>query len=192
TNAVLERKGAPTAFVTTEGFRDILALQRHGRRRIYDLEYQKPKPVVARAASFEVGERILADGSVAMPLDAAAVNQRLVPALKGGAWEAVAICLINAFVTPGHERALRALLAAALPDLHVTLSSDITREFREFERASTTTLSAYVQPVIDTYLVRLRRRLDAAGFRGRLSVMQSNGGRLPAEAHGANCTNATA
>jgi N-methylhydantoinase A len=190
TNAVLERKGFPTAFVTTKGFRDILALQRHGRSRIYDLEYQKPTPVVTRAASFEVAERILADGTIETPLDVAEQTRCLLPALKAGCYQAVAICLLNAFVNPAHERALRDLLADALPDLHVTISSDITREFREFERASTTTLSAYVQPVIDRYIERFRQRLAAAGFRGRFSVMQSNGGRLPAEAMRANAINA--
>jgi N-methylhydantoinase A len=190
TNAVLERKGFPTAFVTTKGFRDILALQRHGRSRIYDLEYQKPTPVVTRAASFEVAERILADGTIEMPLDVAELTRCLLPALKAGCYQAVAICLLNAFVNPAHERALRDHLADALPDLHVTISSDITREFREFERASTTTLSAYVQPVIDRYIERFRQRLAAAGFRGRFSVMQSNGGRLPAQAMRANAINA--
>jgi N-methylhydantoinase A len=190
TNAVLERKGFATAFVTTQGFRDILALQRHGRSRIYDLGYRKPIPVVSRSASFEVVERILSDGTIATPLDAADVRQRLVPALAAGGYAAVAICLLNAFVNPAHERALRVALARELPDLHVTLSSDITREFREFERASTTTLSAYVQPVVDRYLERFRQRLSAAGFRGRFSVMQSNGGRLPAEAMRANAINA--
>ena len=190
TNAVLERKGFPTAFVTTKGFRDILALQRHGRSRIYDLEYQKPTPVVTRAASFEIAERILADGTIETPLDVADVTRRLLPALKAGCYEVVAICLLNAFVNPAHERGLRDILASALPDLHVTISSDITREFREFERASTTTLSAYVQPVIDRYIQRFRQRLAAEQFRGRFSVMQSNGGRLPAEAMRANAINA--
>ena len=190
TNAVLERKGFPTAFVTTKGFRDILALQRHGRSRIYDLEYQKPTPVVTRAASFEIAERILADGTIETPLDVADVTQHLVPALKAGRYEVVAICLLNAFVNPAHERGLRDLLVETLPDLHVTISSDITREFREFERASTTTLSAYVQPVIDRYIQRFRQRLAAEEFRGRFSVMQSNGGRLPAEAMRANAINA--
>ena len=190
TNAVLERKGFPTAFVTTKGFRDILALQRHGRSRIYDLEYHKPQPVVTRSASFEVAERILADGTIETPLDTTDVAQRLVPALGAGGYEAVAICLLNAFVNPVHERTLRDLLAKALPDLHVTISSDITREFREFERASTTTLSAYVQPVIARYIAHFRQRLDTAGFRGRFSVMQSNGGRLPAAAMRANAINA--
>src|SRR5215510_13132022 len=179
TNAVLERKGFPTAFVTTKGFRDILALQRHGRSRIYDLEYQKPTPVVTRAASFEVAERILADGTIETPLDVAEVTQRLVPALEAGHYQVVVICLLNAFVNPAHERALCDLLAKALPDLQVTISSDITREFREFERASTTTLSSYFQPVIDRYIQRFWPRFEAEQFRGRFSVMQWNGGRLP-------------
>jgi N-methylhydantoinase A len=190
TNAVLERKGFPIAFVTTIGFRDILALQRHGRSRIYDLEYQKPVPVVTRAASFEVRERILADGGVLETLDETDARERLVPALRAGGYEAVAICLLNAYVNPWHERRLRDLLGEALAGVHVTISSDITREFREFERASTTTLSAYVQPVIDRYIARFRDRLDEAGFVGRFSVMQSNGGRLPAEAMRTNAINA--
>ena len=190
TNAVLERKGFPTAFVTTKGFRDILAMQRHGRARIYDLEYQKPEPVVLRSASFEVAERVLADGSVNEPLDEADVARRLLPALWVGGYEAVAICLLNAYVNPAHERRLAQLIGTVLPDIHVTISSDITCEFREFERASTTTLSAYVQPVIDRYIARFRERLAGAGFQGRFSVMQSNGGRLPAEAMRANAINA--
>jgi N-methylhydantoinase A len=180
TNAVLERKGHATAFVTTEGFRDILALQRQDRTNIYDLRYRKPVPVVERKDSFEVAERMLADGSVALPLDAAAASERLIPRLREGGYQAVAVCLLNAYVNPAHERQLGDIIARELPDTLVTLSSDITREFREFERASTTTLSAYVQPVIDRYIGRFERRLAEEGFKGRFSIMQSNGGRLPA------------
>jgi N-methylhydantoinase A len=190
TNAVLERKGFPTAFVTTKGFRDILILERHGRHNIYDLEYQKPAPIVARAASFEVSERILADGAILTPLDLDGAERDLVPALAAGGFQAVAICLLNSYVNAEHERALRDLLAAKLPSLHVTISSEITREFREFERASTTTLSAYVQPVIDGYIARFSDRLGREGFKGRFSVMQSNGGRLPASGMRANAINA--
>ncbi len=143
-----------------------------------------------RAGSFEVAERVLADGTVLEPLDGAGVAAELIPALKRGGFEAAAICLLNSYVNPAHEVELRSLLQAALPNLHVTISSDITREFREYERASTTTLSAYVQPVIDRYIQRFRERLAGAGFRGRFSVMQSNGGRLPAEAMRANAINA--
>lgn len=190
TNAVLERKGFSTAFVTTRGFRDILSLQRHGRSNIYDLKYQKPVPVVERSDSFEVDERVLSDGSIHIALDAGEVESRLIPALSQGAYRAVAICLVNAYVNPDHERALRDLIKQRLPELNITLSSDITREFREYERASTTTLSAYVQPVMDHYIARFSAQLKQAGFKGRFSVMQSNGGRLPAEAMRANAVTA--
>lgn len=182
TNAVLERKGFATALITTRGFRDVLALQRHNRTRIYDLEYQKPDPVVSRADSFEVSERVLSDGTVLQPLDEQQVVETLIPALKQGGYEAVGVCLLNSYVNPAHEVALRDLIKAHLPDLHVTLSSEVTREFREYERASTVTVSAYVQPVIDRYIARFEDRLAEEGFSGRFSVMQSNGGRLPAQA----------
>ena len=181
TNAVLERKGGIVAFVTTRGFRDILALQRHNRRQIYDLFYEKPLPVVDRRNSFEVPERTLGDGTILETLDEGAVKAELIPRLRDGNYEAVAVCLLNAFANPLHEERLAALIHDHLPDVLVTLSSAITREFREFERASTTTLSAYVQPVIDRYINRFERRLAENGFTGRFSVMQSNGGRLPAE-----------
>lgn len=182
TNAVLERRGGRIAFVTTEGFRDILLLQRHNRTNIYALEYQKPEPVVARSDSFEVAERLLADGQVLRALDETDVVDRLVPALREGGYEAVAVCLLNAYANPLHEQRLAELLREHLPAVFVTLSSDVTREFREYERASTTTLSAYVQPVIDRYIGRFEKRLQEAGFAGHFSVMQSNGGRLPAAA----------
>lgn len=190
TNAVLERKGFLTAFITTGGFRDILALQRHGRSNIYDLEYRKPEPVVERRDSFEITERLLADGSVLIPLDETQVREALVPALRSGQYQAVAICLVNAYINPAHEHRLREMIAAEIPELHVTISSDITREFREYERASTTALSAYVQPVMDRYLSRFIERLQASDFNGRFSVMQSNGGKLPAEAMKANAITA--
>ncbi len=189
TNAVLERKGFPIAFVTTHGFRDILRLQRHGRSRIYDLEYAKPEPVVTRAACYEVVERVLADGSIELPLDRSSVENTLVPQLEAGGYDAVAICLLNAYVNPVHEEMLVELLSENLPGLHVSLSSRVSREFREYERASTTSLSAYVQPVVDRYISRFVSRLNEGGFRGRFSVMQSNGGRLPAEAMQFNAVN---
>ncbi len=181
TNAVLERKGYPTAFVTTEGFRDILAMQRQSRTNIYDLRYQKPVSVIERKDTFEVPERILADGTVNQPLDEAAVERDLIPALHAGGYQAVAVCLLNGYANPEHERLLGEIIARNVPDILVTLACDITRQFREYERASTTALSAYVQPVIDRYIGRFEAHLADNGFGGRFSVMQSNGGRLPAE-----------
>ncbi|WP_347309966.1 hydantoinase/oxoprolinase family protein [Defluviimonas sp. SAOS-178_SWC] len=181
TNALLERKGAKVAFVVTKGFRDILLLQRHDRLNIYDLRYQRPVPVVERRDCFEVTERIDAAGSVIEPLAIDPAAKGLLPGLKDGGYAAVAICLLSSYANPDHERALQAALSKALPGVFVTCSSDVSREFREFERASTTTLAAYVQPVIDAYLDRLAHKLEDRGFAARFSVMQSNGGRLPVE-----------
>ena len=180
TNAILERKGARIAFVTTQGFRDILFLQRHDRRNIYDLRYAKPLPPVRRRDCFEVTERLDARGNLIVPLDEDAIRDRLIPALATGGYDAVAICLLSAYAAPAHEQRVADLIHAALPQLRIATSHRVAREFREFERASTTALSAYVQPVIDRYLDRFEATLAAAGFRGRFSVMQSNGGRLPA------------
>jgi len=182
TNALLERKGAHLAFITTRGFRDILFLQRHDRRNIYDLRYKRPVPVVKRADCFEVTERIDAHGEVLAPLDLNSVKRDLLPKLKEGKYDAVAICLLSSYVNAAHEEALFALLDEALPDTVVSLSSQVTREFREFERASTVTLAGYVQPVIDRYIARLESSLEDLGVTARLSIMQSNGGRIPASA----------
>ncbi len=190
TNAVLERKGFKTALVTTGGFRDIMLMQRHHRLRIYDLEYEKPRPVVERCDTFEVGERIDAEGNVIIGLDEQAIHQGLLPAIADGGYATVALCLLNAYANPGHERRLAAILRVAFPNIFVAMSHEINREFREFERASTTTLSAYVQPVIDHYLSGFSTRLADAGFVGRFSVMQSNGGRIPAEGMGKNAITA--
>lgn len=182
TNAVLERKGFKIAFLTTAGFRDVLLLQRHGRSRIYDLQYQKPVPVVERADTFEIPERLGARGEVITPLDVEAVRRDVLPQLQQGDYSAIAVCLLNAYVNPAHELALQALLEEALPEIHVTISSDVTREFREYERASTATLSAYVQPIMDRYITRFHAALQEYGFQGNFSVMQSNGGRVASSA----------
>ena len=179
TNAILERKGARVALLITRGFRDLLFLQRHNRTRIYDLFYKKPEPVVARRDIIEIDERISGQGEVVEPLDEVAVAAQLAENLGPGRYESVAICLLNAYAEPKHERQLATLVAKQFPDLTITCSADVTREFREYERTSTTTLAAYVQPVIDGYLRRFESQLVKQNFGGRFSVMQSNGGRLP-------------
>lgn len=190
TNAILERKGAKTAFITTEGFRDILEIQRHDRSNIYDIAYQKPEPVVARQHCYEVRERIDGRGGIVSPLDEAAVEELLVPQLARHGYQSLAICLLNSYENPAHEQRLAELLRQRLPDVQVTCSSDVVREFREYERASTTALAAYVQPVINGYLSRLEAALADRGFGGAFSVMQSNGGRLPAAGMRRNCISA--
>ena len=179
TNAVLERKGVATALVTTRGFRDVLLIQRGGRPRIFDIHYRKPASIVHRKDILEVGERMAADGSVVEPLEAGAMDA--IDAFLGTSdYKAVAICLLNAYANPAHEQELARAIRERHPHVVVACSSEISCEFREFERASTTVLSAYVQPIIDRYLDRMDRRLREQGFKGRLSIMQSNGGRLPA------------
>lgn len=179
TNAVLERSGARIAFVTTKGFRDLLLLQRHNRDRVFDLAYAKPRPIVPRKDCFEVSERVLADGSVATGLDESEIEASLVPALASGGYEAVAICLLNSYANPEHERRLADVVRQRLPHLLVAVSSDVARQFREYERASTTVIAAHVQPVISGYLERFEKHLAEHGFTGTFSLMQSNGGRLP-------------
>jgi len=180
TNAILERKGASVAFVTSRGFRDILFFQRHDRRNIYDLHYKKPAPPLRRKDCFEVTERVDARGDVVLPLDEAEIHRELIPAIAAGGYSAVALCLLSAYVAPGHEMRVKELIEAALPQVRVACSNEVASEFREYERATTTVLSAYVQPVIDGYLARFEATLAKAKFAGGFSVMQSNGGRLPA------------
>lgn len=182
TNAVLERKGGLTAFVTTAGFRDLLLIQRQDRPKVYELVYSKPVPVVERRDVIEISERMLADGSVATPLDAVRTEATLAAALAARPYQGVAVCFLNAYANPMHERAVADLIHKRFPHLYVSCSADISREFREYERASTTALAAYVQPIIDSYIGRFEERLTRAGFTGRFSIMQSNGGRLPAAA----------
>ena len=185
-NAILERKGAPIAFLVTKGFRDLLLLQRHNRRQIYDLFYGKPEPVVSRRDTFEIDERIGPDGTVIKALSETAISETLAGPLARGNYQAVAICLLNGYANPAHERAVAKWVAANFPHLTITCSSDVTREFREYERASTTTIAAYVQPVTNAYIARFADSLSKAGFDGRFSIMQSNGGHLPAEAIASN------
>jgi len=182
TNTVLERKGALTALIVTKGFRDILLLQRQDRPKVYQLVYKKPQAVVERRDTLEVDERMLATGAVARPLDPDALTRAVLDFLARRPYRAVAICLLNSYANAAHEHAVAEVIRALFPELTVSCSADISREFREYERASTTALSAYVQPIIDTYLGRFEARLAASGFRGRFSIMQSNGGRLPVAA----------
>ena len=190
TNAILERKGARLCLLVTSGTRDVLFLQRHNRRRIYDLHYAKPEPLVRRADTFEVTERVAADGSVAVELEAESAARIIDAHIAGAGYDAVAICFLNSYVNPKHEQTVAAMLHARLPDLPITCSADVNREFREYERMSTTVLSAYVQPVVASYLDRFVDALNARGYRGSFSIMQSNGGRIPARAMSKNAISA--
>lgn len=179
-NAIIERKGARTALLTTRGFRDVLELGREIRYAAYDAFAQMPEPLVPRERRLEVNERLRADGSVLEPLDAPQAR-RAVQALKGLGVESVAVCLLNSFENPAHELALKRLLAEELPGVPVSISYEVLPQIREYERTSTTVTNAYVKPLTGTYLRRLRERLAGLGFRGRLFIMLSSGGVTSAE-----------
>jgi N-methylhydantoinase A len=182
TNALIERKGARTALLTTQGFRDTLEIRREGRYDMYDLFIDPPPPLVDRHLRREVPERLLADGSVLRPLDEAAARREIAAAVADGA-EAIAICLLHAYVNPAHERRLAEIAGEVAPALPVSCSADTVPEIREYERASTTTANVYVVPLMARYLEDLERRLVDLGIPGQLYVMQSSGGiALPAEA----------
>ena len=148
TNAVLERKGAHVCVLVTKGTRDLFELQRHNRRAIYDLSYQKPAPIARREDVCEIAERLAADGSVVEAMDEDQVEAAVFSFLDKASFDAVAICLLHSYVNPDHEHRVAQIVKRVAPNLSVTCSSDVSREFREYERASTTVLAAFVQPTI--------------------------------------------
>ncbi len=180
TNALIERSGARTALVTTRGFRDAVEIAREHRYDMYDLYMQRPRPLAPRHLRFELDERVLADGSVRVPLDPGEVR-RLAGRLAAEGVEAVAVCLLHAYRNPAHEQLAGGILREALPGVAVTLSSELVPEIREYERTSTTLANVYVQRLAERYLGRLRDRLREIGVAGSLFIMQSNGGLCEAD-----------
>jgi len=180
TNAVLERRGALTALVTTAGFRDVLELRRLRIPRMYEPFWRKPEPLVPRRLRLEVAERMGADGTVIRPLDADEVRA-VAGRLRDAAVESVAVCLLHSYLYPQHEERLGAILREELPGVAISLSSEILREQREYERSATTVVNAYVRPLMERYVGDIRRGLDAAGIDGPLTIMQSSGGVMTAE-----------
>lgn len=180
TNAVLELKGGKTALLTTRGIRDVLEIQRQWRRRLFDLYLQKPEPLVPRRHRLEVTERVDARGEVLVPLTQSEID-RCVEELATLPVEAVAICLLFSFLRPEHEQALAAAIRRQLPQLHVTVSSDVSPEFREYERTATTVMNAYTMPKIHRLASRLEEVLRDVGFKGTFGIIQSNGGLMSLE-----------
>ncbi len=175
TNALIERKGARTALLTTAGFRDALEIAHEGRYDMYDLFIDPPAPLVPRRLRREVDERMLAEGAVLRRLDLDGAR-RIIAELVGAGVEAIAICLLHAYVNPVHEQALARLVEELAPGLPVACSSDVVPEIREYERASTTVANVYVAPLMARYLRDLERHLAELGLPGQLYVMQSSGG----------------
>lgn len=176
TNALIERRGARTALITTKGFRDAVEIAREHRYDMYDLFLRRPDPLAPRHWRFEVDERVLADGTVRTALRPEEVEM-LIDIIREERIEAVGVCLLHAYANDTHEQEIGRMLRAELPEVAVTLSSDLVPEIREYERTSTTLANAYVQRIAEEYLDRLQSRLRAeCDIAGELFVMQSSGG----------------
>jgi len=179
-NSLIERKGAKAALVTTSGFRDVLEIARGNRPDPFDLHYRRDEPLIPRPLRFEVSERVGSTGEILVPLDIAALTP-LAEKLKAQGVESVAIFFMNSYANPQHEETAARQLRHLLPEAYVTCSTELTREWYEYERTSTVAANAYVGPQVNSYVRRLQSDLAAKGFRGSLFMMGSNGGLLSVE-----------
>ena len=179
TNAILERRGPRTGLITTEGFRDVLEIGRLRYPRLYDLSWSRPEPLVERQLRLGVRERLAADGSVVTPLDADSVSHAL-DVLERADVQAVAICLLNSYVSDRHEIEVEQQVRDRLPEAAISRSSAVLPLIREYDRTSTTVINAFLQPVMGVYLRRLAEALRAAGSQAHILMLQSSGGVMPA------------
>src|SRR3954447_16261555 len=175
TNAIIERRGARTALIATDGFRDTIEIANESRYDQYDLTIEKPQPLVPRSLRFTVPERVDVHGKVRLALDEAAVAAQ-VARLKDNGIEAVAICFMHSYVNPAHEQRTGEILKKAMPGLSITLSCEVCPEIREYERTSTAVANAYVQPLMDGYLARMDEALRQEQYRGAVYLVTSGGG----------------
>ncbi len=176
TNALLTRRGAKVAYVTTSGFRDVPFIQRGDRRSHYDITWIKTKPLVARRNCHEVSERLSAKGEVVEALDEAAVRALAQKIKAEGTIEAVAICTLFSYIDPAHEMRVRDIFAEVLPEMPISISYDVLPKWKEYDRASTTIADAYLKPIVSDNFRRMQKRLDGIGIGGKVGVIKSNGG----------------
>ncbi len=174
-NAIIERKGAKTGLMTTQGFRDVLELGREIRYDAYDIFAEYPLPLVPRSLRHEVAERVTSDGRVIQSMDETEVRQKLKGLLDLGI-ESLAVCLINSFENPVHEKMIKDLVTNEVPELSLSTSFEVLPQIREYERSCTTVTNAYVKPITARYLAKLAARLESLGFKGKLFIMLSSGG----------------
>ncbi|MDR6870405.1 N-methylhydantoinase A [Bosea sp. BE125] len=185
TNALIERKGLPTALVVTEGFRDVLSIRNEHRYDMYDPQIEFPEPLVTRELTFGLKERVLADGTIAIAPDPQDIAQ-LVRDIRASGARALAICFLNSFANPANEAVVAAALARELNDVFICTSSEVAPQIREYQRASTATVNAYAMPISQPYLKRLSDRLRVEGFANTPLIMLSSGGVVGAETAGKN------
>ena len=175
TNALIERRGAKTALITTEGFRDVIEMRTESRFEQYDLNLVLPDPLLPRQRRYTLRERVGASGTVLIPLERADV-EALADELAAAGYESIAVGFLHSYVNPDHERMVREVLAARMPGVLVSLSSDVSPQMREYERFNTTIANAYIQPLMKSYLDRLLGRLNGEGFDCPVFLMHSGGG----------------
>ena len=175
TNALIERRGAKTALITTEGFRDVIEMRTESRFEQYDLNLVLPEPLLARQMRFTVRERVNAKGEVMIALDRAEVEAVVAQIAEAG-FESVAVGLIHSYLNPAHERMIRDVLAEKLPDVAVSISAEVSPQMREYERFNTVVANAYIKPLMASYLGRLEGRLKDEGVDCRIFLMHSGGG----------------
>ena len=180
TNALLERKGADVALLTTEGHRDVIEMREGLKGDRYDLRSPPPQPLVPRERRFGVRERLKPSGDVATPLDDQSLGDAITAIGRSGA-TSVAVCFLHSYLNPAHEIAAVQRLANELPDISVSRSSDVLPQIKEYERVSTTIVNAYVGPLVRQYLISLEQRLVEAGFKGSFFIILSHGGMAPVE-----------
>ena len=180
TNAIITRTGASTGLITTRGFRDVLEIRRMRVHKLYDLNWEKPEPLVPRRMRMEVPARVNPWGEETVPLDEEATREAVGRLLEEGA-ESVAVCFLHAYSNGAHERRVRELIEQVAPGVSVSLSSEVLPEMKEYERTSTTVINAYVQPVVKSYFLSMERDLKDLGMEIPIMVMQSNGGMMPSE-----------
>ena len=185
-NTIIERTGARTALVITDGFRDIYEIGRINRPDAYNLFFQKHEPLVERALRFEVKERVLADGEIDTPLDDAEI-EALAAKLRGLGIEAAAILFLHCYANATHEARAKAILEAADPDMFVSASHELSQEYREFERCSTVVANAYIGPKVRRYIGEIDQHIRGAGFAGSFLIVQSTGGLYEADQARAQC-----
>ena len=180
TNALIERRGAKTALITTEGFRDVIEMRTESRFEQYDLNLELPEPLLPRQSRFTVSERVDANGSVLIHLDPNEV-EAIADQIAAAGYDSIAVGLIHSYLNPDHERMVRDVLAAKLPDVMVSLSSEVSPQMREYERFNTVVANAYIKPLMKSYLGRLKGRLKDEGADCSIFLMHSGGGIISIE-----------
>ncbi|WP_174614799.1 hydantoinase/oxoprolinase family protein [Virgibacillus ihumii] len=179
-NAFLERKGSKIALIVTSGFKDLYEIGRANRSEIYNIQYRQPEPLIKRRDVYEVDERVLVDGHVDTPINSESLD-KVIDEISNGDYDSVSVCLLHSYKNPEHEKRIKQKINKSLPRMSVSLSHDVVREWREYERTSTTAINAYIAPIVEDYLLKFEDEIDNRGLNRDLYIMQSNGGVMTSE-----------